>query len=657
MASKNTPLLVSKKSEDAFIQYYRACAEQMNIDSVLRPKLAQLDRLYAREVDNTVEQRRAKNANSLGDPNKFQNITVPLVLSQVESAVTYQTSVFLTGSPIFGVVSNAANMDAAMQMETVIENQSIRGGWIRELNLALRDGFKYNLFAVEVDWDKQVTASLETDTTYSKTEGRPKEVIWEGNCLKRRDLYNTFFDYRVPPAEVHIRGDFAGYTTRVSCIELKNFFARLDNKIIRNVVPAFESGREGSVGYGYHVPVIVPDILNESQERETNWMSWATAAISERKITYKDTYELTKLYCRVLPSDMGLNIPAENTPQIFKLYIVNHQVVVYCERQTNAHGWIPLLFGQPLEDGLGHQTKSLARNAEPFQSLTSTLWNANIAARRRAVSDRLAYDPSRLPQALMESDSPVVRIPCRPSAYGKPIGDAIYQFPFRDEQSANNTQEVDQLIRLSNMVSGQNPVRQGQFVKGNKTVREFDTVMANVNGRDQTASLLLEAQFFTPIKEIIKLNILQYQGATQLYNRDKKVAVDIDPVALRKSALEFKVTDGLVPAEKILNADTLATALQVFGSSPQIAAEYNIGPLFSYMIKTQGGNISEFEKSREQVEYERAMMVWQNQMQTLSEAISKVAEPQQVEVLIKQLPPQPKPQDFGYNPGNSSANP
>jgi hypothetical protein len=320
-------------------------------------------------------------------------------------------------------------------------------------------------------------------------------------------------------------------------------------------------------------------------------------------------------------------------------------VIVYAERQTNAHNLIPILFSQPLADGLGHQTKSLAENVTPFQSIASAMWNSVIAARRRAISDRGLYDPSKVDAKHINSEVPNAKIPVRPSAYGKPVSDAYYPIPFRDDQSGILMQESQSVIGMANQVSGQNQVRQGQFVKGNKTQSEFDTVMGNANGRDQTTSLLYESQLFTPLKEIIKLNILQYQGGTSIYNRDAGRVVEVDPIKLRKSILAFKMSDGLLPTDKLINADTFRQAMQVMGTSPQLGAAYNLGPAFSYMMKTQGVDLKVFEKSAEQQAYEQAVGAWSNAIQT---ALKAGAKPEQ-------LPPQPTPQQFNYTPSNQVA--
>ena len=85
-------------------------------------------------------------------------------------------------------------------------------------------------------------------------------------------------------------------------------------------------------------------------------------------------------------------------------------------------------------------------------------------------------------------------------------------------------------------------------------------------------------------------------------------------------------------------------ALQVIGTSPQIGAGYNVAPLFSYLMKTQGARLTEFEKSPEQMAFEQAMTQWQQVAVTVAEKGGD----------LKSIPPQPKPEEFGYNPGGST---
>lgn len=643
----SAPVALSKKSQKAFIEYYKSVQSLQNVTRITtRARLERVDRDYQRETDRTEENLRAKAANRAGDPNRFQNIVIPVVMPQVEAAVVHQTSVFLTGQPLFGVVASPQFIDEALQMESILEDNSVRGGWARQLMMFFRDGMKYNFAPIEVTWAEEVTYSIETNLDKNLKRGIPKEVIWSGNKVRRLDPYNTFVDTRVAATEVYKDGEFAGYTEFMSRIKLKSFIAALPDKIIANIVPAFESGVGASSGakdagaMNFYVPNINPDIAEEDYKGAgTNWLRWAGLSSNRNiNINYKDGYEVTTLYAKVLPSEFDLHVPNSNTPQIYKLIIVNHEIIIYAELQTNAHGYLPIIIGQPLEDGLGYQTKSLADNGAPFQQLATAYMGSIIASRRRAVTDRVLYDPSRITSSDINSDNPSAKIPVRPAAYGKNIADAVFQFPYREDQAGTSMQQIQALLGLANGLAGQNQATQGQFVKGNRTLQEFESVMQNASGRDQLASILLEYQVFIPMKHILKINILQFQGGTTIFNRDKDVEVEIDPVALRKAVLEFRVSDGLVPSSKLLNSDAFGAALQAISTSPQIGAAYNIGPMFSYFMKTQGAKIGEFEKSAEQTTYEQALQAWQGLAQL---AIEKGTE-------FKQ--PQPLPEQFGFNP-------
>jgi hypothetical protein len=662
-------LIISKASQEAVIAFHNQCFNMLNMQYNLREQFRQIDLAYNRENDLTDAQVRAKQANKYGDSSRIQNVTVPIVLPIIESAVTYQSSVFLSGTPIFGISSDAQNEDAALQMESIVSENSTRGGWVRHLQMTMRDGFKYNLGIAEVTWSKQTTAALETDLQFSTKQAKPVETTWEGNVIEHWDVYNSFWDTRCLPTEVPSKGEFAGHTKLMSRIELKEFINKLDDKLIENVIAAFESGLgTATTGSGatesYYIPMINPEAtLSRNPRASTDWAAWAGLTNAGKGIQYRNVYEVTTLYAKILPSDFALKVPSPNTPQVWKFHIVNHSVVIYAERQTNAHGLLPVLFMQPLEDGLAYQTKSLATNATPFQYISSAMVNSGLNARRRAISDRGIYDPSRISESHINSPNPSAKIPVKPAAYGKPLAEAYYPIPFRDDQSGIILQLVPTMLNMANSVSGQNPAKQGQFVKGNKTQHEYQDVMNNANGRDQNVAILLEAQFFTPLKEILKINMLQYQGAATIYNPSVKQAVTIDPVALRKSVMAFNVSDGLTPTDKLIGADALQSSLQVIGQSAQIAGAYNIGPMFSYLMKTQGAHLTEFEKSPQQQAYEQALDAWKEASAGTAEQIKILvgaALPEQLSQLIKdfmsKMPPQPKPQDYGYTPqGNGVA--
>lgn len=667
-ATTNMSTYLNKKQQEGIIQFHRQCYQMLNQQWNIREQLRQVDLAWMRELDYTHENVRARLANMYGDPSRFQNITMPIIQPTIENAVAYQASVFLTGQPLFPVVSDPTNQDAARQLETVIDDQATRGKWVRQFLLFFLDGFKYNISAVEVAWKDCVTPAFETDLGYHGGKiAKPKEVIWSGNCIKRWDPYNLFWDTRYAASEVPERGEFVGTTELFTRTELKSFIASLPYKIQANITPAFESGGGFSAGgyspggvESYFIPQVNPwALINKNPRATTDWMMWAGVTGGENKIQYKNMYEVTTLYARIIPSDFSLQVPAVNTPQVWKFIIVNHQVLIFAERQTNAHNLIPVFFGQPKEDGLMYQTKSVAQNIRPYQDVSTALVNSLVHSRRRAVSDRALYDPSRVDAKHINSDNPSAKIPVRPAAYGKPLQEAVYPFPFNDNQLPDILQCIQFFNGAANTIASQNSARQGQFTKGNRTMHEYQDIMDHAQAPDQVIAMLYETQVFARIKEVLKINILQYQGGTQLYNRQAQKIITVDPIKLRQAVMEFKIGDGLIPTDKLIDADTLQVMMQM-ASTPgsPIAQQFDVAGLITYFLKTQGADVNEFKKPPQQIAYEQALAQWgaaQQQVMAQVQTVIKAAAPEQLVQLVqevqKMVPPMPQPQQFGYNPG------
>lgn len=608
----------------------------LNSQYSLRGEMENIDRLYMREKDWTEEQIKARLANRTGNASKIQNVTVPIVMPMVNAALTYLNNVYVTGYPMFPVTSDAANEDIALQLETIVQENATTATWAQELTKAFRDGLKYNLCAVECDWAQEVNWGVQTDTTKVNNAGG-KKILWQGNKVKRIDLYNAFWDPRVHPYEHHKTGEFAGYTKLLSKVMFKDFTNKLFNKaapaqIIKALASAplqSSSGTSVATPYGYYTPTINPfPFVNK---RSTiDWLAWAGANEKRGGVGYKNSYSVTTTYARILPADFGFRVPEQNTPQVWKFVIVNGSVVLTAERLTNLHNFIPIFFCQPIDDGLDYQTKSFASNVTDMQEIASGLWNGVMAGNRRAVGDRALYDPSRVSESAINSTNPAAKIPVRPSAMGKPVGDAVYQFPYHNDQAASLMQSSAAVVSMANLINGQNPAQQGSFTKGNRTRHEYDDIMGHSNGLNQMLAMSFEHQMFIPMKEVIKLNILQYQEEKTLYSTGKGQEVQVSPEDLRKTAIHFKVSDGLIPSDKVTGDDLLQVALQQMGTSPQIAAEYNVGEAFSYLMKTQGLDIAQFEKSPAQKQYEQALQSWQQ----VAEVAAKAGQP---------VPPQPQP--------------
>lgn len=599
MATSNISIVntLNLAQRQELLRYARDCSERGGSSlSDFRALLRYRDRAYQRQLNTTAEHIKAVRANMSGDARKIQDMTVPIVMPQIESAVAYQAGVYLTSHPIFGVVSYPENQDKALQFETALGDQSIRYGWARELMKVFRDGFKYNFGAAVVSWKKTPLKSIVTDTSITAAGlAALKDYSYGGNCIERVDPYNCFMDMTVAPADLHSEGEFFGYNKVVSRVQLKRLFSMLDSQKTTSATEAFKSTFNGtsqdeSSAQSYYMPEI-NQYLNLSQAAfgSSNWGQWmGLAGSSNQKMEYRDHYLLTHFYCRALPSDFGAR---GNQVKIYHAIIVNWSEVIFAEELNVGYDTLPCFIMQPYEDGLGYQTQSMLDNALPFQDMSSSLWNISLESKRRLIFDRLIYNPRLIDKKDIDPVSSVARIPLRNANIAKDdntMARAIYQIPYREDNSGTNIQMSDMISAMADQATGQNKVDRGQFQKGNKTKTEFETTMNNSNSRQQLCSLAIEHQFMTPLKEVVKSNTLQFQPAGTLLNRDMRQEVAVDPVALRQSILEFKLTDGLLPADKMMNSNLLTVFLQTAQALPAVGTEYDVMGMFLYWAKLQG---------------------------------------------------------------------
>jgi hypothetical protein len=600
MATSNISIIntLNLQQRVELLNYAKDCAARAGSSlSDFRNLLRYRDLAYQRQLNTTAEHIKAVRGNMTGDARKLQDMTVPIVMPQIESAVAYQAGVFLTSYPIFGVVSTPANQDAALQFETSLGDQSVKYGWAREMMKVFRDGFKYNFGAAVVHWKKTPLKSIVTDTSVSKAGlAAIRDYAYGGNCIKRLDPYNCFMDMTVAPANIHSDGEYFGWNELISRVRLKQLIAELDSQKTTSAKEAFESQFAGSTqdmtsSMAYYLPEINKYLnMGTAQLGSTNWGQWMGLPNSGSKaaINYKDNYVLTHFYCRALPSDFNAR---GNQVKVYHGILVNWQVCIFAEEMNVGYDMLPCMVMQPYEDGLGYQTQSMLDNALPFQDMSSALWNISLESKRRLIFDRLIYNPRLIDKKDIDPVSSVSRIPLRNANLAKDgniMTQAVYQFPYREDNSNSNIQMSDMISAMADQASGQNKVERGQFQKGNKTKTEFETTMSNSNSRQQLSSLAIEHQFMQPVKEIIKSNTLQFQPSGKFLNRDSRTEVAVDPVKLREALLEFKITDGMLPADKMLNSELLTVFMQTAQAIPAVQTEYDIMGMFMYWAKLRG---------------------------------------------------------------------
>lgn len=581
---------LTENSEQKIIDYVNSL--QSNFFSKgRRERLLAIDKLLARVKEESEK----------------SNIKVPIISPQVDTKVAYLAKLFLSGSPIFPVGTGAEGADVIAQYNTLLNKFAISNQWKRNLMLAFQDGVKYNLMATENIW---IDESIQVANNTVDPNAPQATIETESSfAIRHLDLYNTFYDTNVPPSQISKEGDFAGYINKLSDTSLNRLLSNLPDEVNwKYREKLIWDNLKTATSAHYYRPQLAPDLANTTSEPD--WDSLYAGKDGFR--TYKGGAEVTTVYCRIVPKQFDIQVPTAASIQIWKFVIVAGKFVVSAQNRTSFHQYLPIVFGQPNETNLGAQKLSLVEELADIEKFASNLWNTEMISNNRTIGDRLIYDPSLIDEKHMNSAHPLSKIPVKAKAFGSPLNNAVYKIPFEDNARGTRAQLAQGVSSFANAVSGANQVSQGAFIKGNKTNSQFDTVMANSDSRQIMMAVLLEDQFISVIKKLLKSDLLQYQKALTIYDPQTQKDVQIDPAMLRSTKVNFILADGLVNIDQEYELNATTMFLQAIGASPDLQMQYNTGALFSYLAKLHGmKDMDKFMRSKEEVQaiqQQQAMM-------------------------------------------------
>lgn len=598
MANKSAaPMRLSKEAQKNFIAYAKKLLTVHQRQTEVRTKMELIDIAYARyKLAASEEERRAAGA-QVCDVLGRDEVTPPIVVSQVDSMVAYWADVFLSGYPLFPVVSLPKNRKWAEQLEGLLDDHATLGGYARQLLLFLIDGAKYNLCAVEADWDQVPQFTVLAD--YMSEEGqRLQRDAKYYTKLRRLDPYNIVYDPTVLPGDIAAEGDYAGYLSLESRTKLKRRLNRYSQaKEVYNASEALNMQQGSPSAYGNYY-TIAPQVSDYVSARrpldEVDWGPWFgqnSAAKNRANIGRADNYEIFTFYARIIPSEFGIDAPQPNTHQIWKCVLVNNEVLVHAKRVVTAYDSLPIFFGQPIEDGLGYQTESIAEGAIEFQEAAKTLYNIRFAAARRAVSDRAIYDADIINPAHINSKAAAPKIPVNlKGIQNKTLADAYHQIPFDMRGTESTLQDAAVITEFAKELRGLNNAQRGQFQKGNKSVTEWQDVMGNSDNRLRLSALCLEHQVFMPLKETLKLNIFQFGGDAIVVSQKTGEVLEVNIAELRKHVMSFRLSDGYSPKSKLASVDMLTSGMQIIGTSELLQQSFGraLPNIFAHLMQLGG---------------------------------------------------------------------
>ena len=547
-------------------------------------KMEAIDVAYARYVTNKDPNNGVVNGEGIDAATtpvgvfNAPSTTPPVVVSQVDSMVAYLAEVFLSGYPIFPVVSSPSNHGEAEALEALLDDHSTLGGYPRELLIFFRDCIKYNIGAVEADWTSVDQYQVMDDLLTEDQVSLQKKAV-HFTKLKRLDPYNTIRDRNILPGECSKDGDYAGYIEILSKPKMKKYLNKISlSGGAMNVTKALEGYITSDAPNWRIHPQVSEYVAARKPTSSVDWNAFLGVKSEDTPRGLVGNYEKVTLYVRVSPGDLGMPGPKPNTPQIIKIVVVNGETLVLAERMTSAYDYLPILFGQPQEDGLGEQTQSVAESSIPIQQAAKTMFNISFNAARRAVSDRALYDSSKINPRDINAPVPAAKIPVRVNSLdGQGLDSAYKAIPFDSRGTENAMAYGMQIVGFGKDLSGLNGPQQGQFQKGNKSVKEWNDTMGGSDNRLRLPALTLEYQFFVPLKEMLKFNIYQYGEDAIVTSQKSGEELAVVIAQLRKKVLKFRIADGYTPKSKLASTEVITQLMQLIMQAPILQQAYGAG--------------------------------------------------------------------------------
>lgn len=564
---------------------------------------------------------------------------IPTVFSQTDTARARLGSIFLSPIPMFKAVAPAEFTSIGEQYDAVNEADAERFGWPHQLSLCHLDTLKYDIMVAEVEWKILTTTKVTRDES-TGVLSRNIQQVYAGNQIKHIHPGNAFWDTSVPLNEVCSRGDYAGHVEPYTLPKLLDLLSSLEytNEEIKNLVYPTEAKKRkpdyvdviGGMVKLYATPRVTQEVPNITPEQSATYFDIPDSEIAKKFSAEKDAvntpYEVTTLYIRTIPAVVGLHKETDDSiiPRLYKILILNGCKFLSIEETNYNHNYLPMLFASAMADGVGHTSKSFSHNMESLQVLANKLIDADVKSSARAIADRAVYNPHMIDPRHANNPSSTAKIPLKAGSPSADVRAAYQSIPYSDPALGQRFQQALSLLGFGNEISGSNPVAQGQFVRGNKTNEQFQESMTASDSRLISMALGLNSTFYTPLKEIIKYNIQQFQTSEDSYSQSMERTVRINSEELRKMLPAFKLADGLVSAQRMLNTQVLTVAMQSIPAIPELAQQYNVPKMFLDMLSNgEGVKMDRYRYTPEEQQARAAQQQQQLQAEAQAEATAR----------------------------------
>lgn len=543
---------------------------------------------YRKESEGDARRRQSR---SDGSP-QFTTLEVPYSYAMLMTAQTYWTTVFLGRNPIFQYTGRHGEAEQSiMGLESLIDYQVTVGEMLVPLYIWSLDMGKYGLGIIYDYWDENevvVSQIEERPVTYLgvPVPGKKPERVrtvkrikgYAGNKLINIRPYDFFPDPRVPVKDFQ-KGEFCSHETEVGW-----------NEILKGAAS----------GKYQNIDVLKKLIRARNQREAEQGTSQKQYPGTDRNPDQFDPGFVTVLVMTIelVPKEWGLG--SGSYPEKWVFTMADGEVLIEARPFGAYHGKFPYQVQQYEQDGYELIPRGMPEITEPLNNTLSWLINSHFHNVRKVLNDQLVYDPSRIVGKDLANPTSGRLIRLKPSAYGTDPRLAVHQLQTVDvtQNHLKDAQIITDMLQRATGVTDNimGLVNQG----GRKTATEVRTSSSFGTNRLKMHCEYASAMAWAPLSQMLVQNTQQYYDAEKQFRivgdmMTSEKFIRVDPESIQ-GFYDYVPVDGTLPIDRYAMANLWRELMAQMANIPQLAMEYNIGSIFSYVAKLAGAkNIDQFK--------------------------------------------------------------
>lgn len=527
--------------------------------------------------------RRTKRDN--GKP-QYTTLQLPYTYALVMSAHTYLTSVFFARSPVHQFAGRHGEGEMQIQaIEALIDYQVSVGMALGPYYIWLYDTVKYGLGITGEYWCKEEIqfSEIQKDQTTNKTITVTRRGVgYEGNKVYNLAPFDFLPDPRVPVGRFQ-SGEFCAARRKISW-----------NDIVRRMFQGYYTNLE---------EVKTSTGTSDPQSEAYSALTRPSGSLSGFGDVdgRPSVVEVFEFYIELIPREWNIGESSFPEKWVFTL-TKDFTVILGAQPLGLMHNKFPFNILESEIEAYGQYNRGVPEIIEPLQNTMDWLVNSHFYNVRAALNNLFLADPTKIVMKDLENGEPGGVIRLKPEAYGQDLNTFFKQIPITDV-TQSHIADVQLVQSFGERALGINDQIMGALAGGGrKTATEVRTSTGFGVNRLKTITEYLSATSFAEHAQKLVMNSQQFYDGERKFRIVGSLAIDAGEKFIKitpESIMGFyDVTpvDGVLPIDRMAQANLWKEILLNVGRVPQIAQSYDLAKIFSWMASIAGlKNISQFK--------------------------------------------------------------